>query len=371
MSNFNGQLGSNEIYAAKFNMIISQNVEAKNIAGTFSTLVDKARVDGSLYGDRKLYYDTDVLPTYDWGADAEAANLLGLDRAKAPKTQVIILDKFRQIRLTTDEYLSKRMWMNEGDFARFDAVLMGWIKDTKRVYDSTLYNSFIGTDETTLGQQKIDITLPAIADGADNVETEAHNKLVAQAIATKVADIADLLADPSRDFNDYGHLKSFDMSDLVVIWNTEAANKIRHNDLPQIFHKDSATPLKFEEVRIPARYFGNIITTAGTSNGTQHTLVELHIADPEDPTKTRPIFPGDIIPTGTAYKAYEAYTVDSTILFKVMHKNSVPYMSAFEVSTSFFNPRSLTKNHYLTFGYNTLEHLSKYPMITVRTVASN
>lgn len=62
----------------------------------------------------------------------------------------------------------------------------------------------------------------------------------------------------------------------------------------------------------------------------------------------------------------ECYRVDDTIAFKVIHKNSIPYMSAFEVGTSFFNPKSLTTNHYLTFGHNTLEHLANYPMITAR-----
>ena len=61
---FNGQLRSNEIYGALFNMIISQQVFADNIKGTKSTLVDMARVDGSLYGDTKLYYSTDVLRTH-------------------------------------------------------------------------------------------------------------------------------------------------------------------------------------------------------------------------------------------------------------------------------------------------------------------
>lgn len=36
--------------------------------------------------------------------------------------------------------------------------------------------------------------------------------------------------------------------------------------------------------------------------------------------------------------------------------------------TSFFNAKSLTENHYLTFGHNTLEYLKNYPMITVRVV---
>ena len=41
-------------------------------------------------------------------------------------------------------------------------------------------------------------------------------------------------------------------------------------------------------------------------------------------------------------------------------------MSAFEAGTSFFNPRALLENNYLTFGHNTLAYLKRYPMITVR-----
>ena len=61
MANFTGQLRSNEIFAALYNMIISQQVFADNITDTFSELADRFRVDGSLYGDTKLYYSSDVL----------------------------------------------------------------------------------------------------------------------------------------------------------------------------------------------------------------------------------------------------------------------------------------------------------------------
>lgn len=61
MATFNGQLRSNEIFAALYNMIISQQVFADNIYDTKASLVDMSRVDGSLYGDTKLYYSTDVL----------------------------------------------------------------------------------------------------------------------------------------------------------------------------------------------------------------------------------------------------------------------------------------------------------------------
>ena len=58
MPNFTGKLNSNKIFAALYNMIISQEVYADNIADTKASLVDRARVDGGLYGDTKLYYAT-------------------------------------------------------------------------------------------------------------------------------------------------------------------------------------------------------------------------------------------------------------------------------------------------------------------------
>lgn len=107
MPTFSGQLRTNEIFSALYNMIISQQVFADNL-GSHQTLVDKARVDGGLYGDTKLYYATDALKSVAWGNDAEAANLLALHRPDAPECQAIHLDQFRQISLTVDNYLSKR-----------------------------------------------------------------------------------------------------------------------------------------------------------------------------------------------------------------------------------------------------------------------
>jgi hypothetical protein len=58
-------LTANEIYDTLANMIISQEVFADNL-GEHQTLVDKARVDGGLLGDTKLYYATDVLSSSAW-----------------------------------------------------------------------------------------------------------------------------------------------------------------------------------------------------------------------------------------------------------------------------------------------------------------
>lgn len=367
MPAFNGQLRPNEIYAALYNMIISQQVFADNIYDTKASLVDAARVDGGLYGDTKLYYSTDVLRTHPWGNDAEAANLLSLDRADSPETQAIILDVFRQIRLTLDNYLSKRAWSTEGAFAEFNSVMLGWIRDTKRVYDSTTYNTFIGTNETDVGDQEItiDVGTEPTQGAGNNADIEAYNRLVAQTIAARMSDLMVNLEDVTRDYNDYGHLRSYAGNSLIAVWNSAWVNKINKLDLPMIFHADRAKADKFAEYTLPARYFGTINTGAGTTGATNTTvrsLIETDYADTH-------VFPGDLLPASTAYAANETYTVDDTIAFKIMHKRSVPFMSAFEVGTSFFNPRSLTENHYLTWGRNTLEHLKNYPFITVRVVA--
>lgn len=105
---FNGTLGTNLIMGSLFNMIISQQVFADNIKGTSGELADRFRTNGGLLGDRKLFYSTDPLESVEWLNDAEAANLLDLDRPNDPRVQEIIVDQFRQIRLTVDEYLSKQ-----------------------------------------------------------------------------------------------------------------------------------------------------------------------------------------------------------------------------------------------------------------------
>lgn len=364
MPAFTGQLRSNEIFAALFNMIISQQVFSDNIYDTKSSLVDRARVDGSLYGDTKLYYATDVLKSAPWGNDAEAANLLNLYRPDAPECQAIVIDQFRQICLTVDNYLSKRAWSNEGTFSEFNSVMLGWIRDTKRVYDSTLYNSFIGTAESDIGGQSITIAVGTPPATTDKSETESYNRIVAQTIAARVSDLFVDLEDVSRDYNDYRNLRSFSSESLIAVWNSAVVNRINKLDLPMIFH-DLLIDKK-GEYTLPARYFGTVNTSAGTAPATNTSIRSLIETDYGETH----VFPGDLLPNNAAYEANVTYTEDPTIAFKIMHKRSVPYMSAFEVGTSFFNPKSLTETHYLTYGHNTLEYLKNYPFITVRISAT-
>ena len=379
-------LTANEIYETLANMIISQEVFADNL-GEHQTLVDKARVDGGLYGDTKLYYATDVLKSHDWLNDAEAANLLAIERPQDPEVQAIKLDVFKQIRLTLDNYLTKRAWMNEGAFSSFNGVMLGWMRETKRVYDGTLYNVFIGTTASSSAKQNIEITLPAGG-------TEANDKQRAMLIARGLADLFVEMSDYSRDFNDYGYFRSYAKDGIKVIWNSKFVNEIRKVDLPTIFHKDGLVD-KFEEDVLAPRYFGRAVAASDKGSG------KVINADGEyDPTKgtirskvekdigvgsgtasagtaAQHVFPGDEIPSGSVigsgagadFAESEVYVEDADVICKVLVKLP-PFMSAFEVGTTFFNPRSLTENHYLTFGHNSLAYLKNYPFITVKHKAA-
>lgn len=380
MPAFNGTLNTNEIFGALYNMIISQEVFAGNIYDTKSTLADMSRVDGSLYGDTKLYYATDVLKSFDWTNDAEAQNLLKLHRPEAPEVQAITIDKFRMIPLTVDNYLTKRAFATEGAFSAFNSQMLTWMRDTKKVYDATLFNSFVGTHAAGMdgagAKQNLNIALPAEPADGTGVDGEAHNRMVAQTIAQEMADLIVNLEDVSRDYNDYGNLRSYNINDLVFVWNSEWVNRIKKLDVPMIFNKEGLVD-KFAEHTLPARYFGNVNTNGGTtgaSNITVRSLIEkdYNTVEPNqvgyDPKKH--VFPGDLLPANTAYNANETYGEDPSIVFKVYHKRSIPFMTAFETGTEFFNPRSLTQTHYLIWGYNGLESLKNFPFITAKAVAT-
>ncbi|MBO7692605.1 MAG: hypothetical protein J6T10_08240 [Methanobrevibacter sp.] len=392
-------LNSNEIFATLANMIISQEVFADNL-GKHQTLVDKARVDGGLYGDKKLYYATDVLKSAPWGNDAEASNLLALHRPNDPSVQDINLDVFRQISLTVDNYLTKRAWSTEGAFSSFNGVMLGWLRETKRVYDGTLYNVFMGTSQTSQGaqMQSVDVTT-----AVGNATGEEANRLEAEAIAQALADLMVEMGDYSRAFNDYGYLRSYAEDAIKVVWNAKFVNKIKKIDLPTIFHKEGLVD-KFEEEVLPARYFGTVITASNVASYSASTPAAGKPIDSDDDTyvpgsnhangciraavekdinggsgtasagtAAQHVFPGDEIPAGSTIKAGgdfelgEVYIEQPDVIAKVVVKLP-PYMSAFEVGTSFFNAKSLTENHYLTFGHNTLQYLKNYPFITIKKI---
>lgn len=376
-------LRTNEIFSALYNQIISIDTFADNIKGTNSQLVDKAKVDGGLYGDTKVYIATDCLKSAPWGNDAEAANLLALHRPPQPKTQTLTIDQFRQICLTVDNYLTKRAFASEGAFSQFNSAILGWISDTRKIYDSTTYNVFIGNAASTTGKQSLSIDLTTAKANAST--QEEANRLEGQTIAQYIADLMVEMTDVSRDFNDNQFLRSYSEDEIKIIWNAKYLNKIAKIDLPTIFHNDGLVA-KLGDYKLPSRYFGRaiaagdkgsgkIIGSDGTydnTKGTIRVLAEMDVTLSGD-TEATHFFAGDAIPNGVTVKSSgdfeedEVYIEDDSVICKIVTKLP-PYMSAFEVGTSFFNPKSLTENHYLTFGRSSLAYLKNYPYITIKAV---
>ena len=364
MPAFTGSLNPNEIFSSCFNMIISQQINASNIKEGFSSLVNRARVDGGLYGDTKLYYDTDVLKSHAWGGDTEASNLLSLDRPADPECQAIYLNVFRQIRVTIDYYLSKRAWKDEGSFAQFNSVMLGWLRETKKVYDQTTYNAFIGVHASSV-QADVSVDLSSITAVVTTADEESMARLRAQKIGKSIADLMVAMKDVSRDYNDYAHLKSYDEDEVIIIFNSAYVNEITYLDLPTIFHKEGIVK-KISQEMLPSRYFGNILTASKTVGATDDVRAMFEQEITVSGVQYH-LFAGDKFPVGAVVASGDGYEVDPTIIAKVVTVLP-PYMSAFEVGTSFFNPRSLTENHYLTFGHNELEHLYAHPFVRVMEI---
>lgn len=368
-------LRANEIFAGLSNMIISQQVFADDIKG--SDLVDQARVDGSLYGDTKLYYSTDALASAPWGNDAEATNLLELHRPQEPEVQAIYLDIFRQICVTVDNYLSKRAWKDEGAFTSFNSRMLGWLRDTKKVYDGTLYNAFIGTVEGASNRAIVEVD---ITTATADLTGEEKARVEAETIAEKLANILVEMGDYTRDYNDFGQLRRYGLDEIKVIWNSAYVNKIKKIDMPTIFHKEGLVD-KFDEYVLPAKYFGHVTDSSLVGEGLVlegnkvHGTVATVRALVEKTFKVGDVnyhvFPGEILPDNTtvggstaSFLYAEAYVECPDIICKIVTKLP-PFMSAFEASTSWFNPKSLTETHFLTFGHNTLAYLKAFPLVTL------
>lgn len=391
------KLNQNAITAALFNMIISQQIFDSKVAST--ELADRFRVDGTMFGDTKLYHSFDIGSPEDWLNDEEAQDLLKLNRNKSGITQSIKMGIYKIIYITTDRYLSKQAFMYEGTFAEYTSFLTGSLRKIKRVYDRSLINTKIGTLEPSTSRCDITVTTPQ---GSTIEET---NRLEAQTLASRLVILKADLEDNNRDFNKLNYLRSYPANELMAVWNVKQHSKITKLDLPTIFHNDVDPYGGFKQYDLPEKWFGvqatsdyTLATVAPSSQddvthrvsisgwykvaGTGTTAISLQ----EKPTNdTVFLWAGDAVPyTGQVYRDYARgvtvtvtatsmpaeyhYIVDSTIAFVLLHKSSLPFMSGFETGTEFFNQRSLTITNYLIFGHNELEYLEEYPRIRVRVV---
>ena len=367
-----GTLNVNEIFAKIYNMIIAQQIFSQNIGRTFTSLVDRARVDGSLYGDTYLKYSTNALETFEFDPDTpNQLNLLAVHRPDDPFVQAITIDTFRWIPVTIDDYFTKRAFATPSAFADFNSVTLQWLRDTKKIYDTTTYNAFIGTYETAEGEQiqKVDLSSSNIPAAVSTVDQEAYYRLVAEFIAQKLQDILIGLQDISTDYNDLGYYRAIDKEELEIVWNADWVNLVRKVGLPSIFNEGGLLEIKQENV-LPSKYFGFVNTSATAGDGsTVRSLIEQSITTSGTTTH---YWPGELIkstdtaPAGTSYTTTPGLLTDDSVICKIIHKGDVPYMSGYETETTFINTKNLSENHYLHFGHNTLEHIHEYPFVTVK-----
>ena len=344
-----GLLNRNKIQSALFNMIISQDVIGGSIKANYN-LVDKAKVDGTLYGDTKLYIDCPTVNSYEW--DPDDSNLLEMKKPGAPKTQAITMGVYRQVAVTKDDYLQKQAFGTESAFVQYQSVLDSRLAKSKEVYENTTYNAFFGTVEGA--HAAVEVALSEItATGVEKTRLEAE--MIAQSVADLIADMKDY----GYDYTKNGFLRAFSEDEIQVVWNVKFLNKIRKISLPNIYHKENLID-KFGGDSLPSRFFGEVKTTPTTAEqntGTLRALVEKDYG-------SKHVMAGSLIPAGVEVAANEAYVEDSNVICKIYTKLP-PMMSAFSVGTSFFNAKNLKTNSYLTWGHNKLEALDSEAIVVV------
>lgn len=364
---FTGQLNTNKVFAALMNMIISQTIFDTGIS-SLNGIYDSRKVDGTLYGDTKLYYSTDALKSYDW--ETVSYNILTKHRPPSPEVEAISIGVYRQIPITIDNYLSKQAFMDEGSFGQFNGVQMEWQSKTREVYEHTKFTTDIIVTGDKLSKKlgTIELAAPAGITGYDLYRWRG------QELFRQVEDYMDELNEPSRNYNDLKFLRNYHIDDFDIIIPLGVLSNVRKHDIPFLFNED-AKP-RFKEIHW--KYFGTLNEDAGTSqdnNKTIRSYIEKDYGTAENPIH---VFPGDLIPNSVAYLANETYTakyaerpsINQPIDILFIHKEDFPIMSAFSVSTNFFDPVQLNSNYYLTFGHNIVAdaHLGERALLKISTI---
>lgn len=390
---FTGTLNKNDFLQGLFNAYALVYLYASNLGDKTNDLSDRFRMDAGDYRDKSTFTDVDVLFSRVW--DKTDTNVLATEYKGAYKQEEITANQYRQIGLTVDKFLTKQAWMDEGKYDAFRTVILKQISETRRVYEDTMINTYVGVYSNP-GKQTVTVKMPTDADA------EKQNKLRAMEVFKDIADVYGDLADYSRDYNINGFLKKFGQDDLIVLWNKKYVNEFRYVDTPAIYHKED---LIAKGYILNSRYFGDLVTDFSSvkiADGTSHRATEEMIITvnpsnreykaPASGTNTAVhLFCGDLLPKGTpigatattqksvtftldgskdpatdtVYTTAVPYKENALKICKIVHKDSVKYLSGITTQTEFVNGKNHTFNHYLTWRFAYPKTLSGYPFITV------
>jgi hypothetical protein len=195
----------------------------------------------------------------------------------------------------------------------------------------------------------------------------------AQQLFAEIQDGLEELAEPSRAYNDLEFMRNYSATEFDVIMPRGLMSQVNKHDVPFLFREDTKPTVK----EVDWKYFGTVLTSGGTSDGSKRALVEKDFVD-ASAVLVKHCFPGELIPNTGVYAAYEAYTPQYTskpslsttgVEIYLIHKNDYPIMSGFVVGTNFYDPQALITNHYLTFGHNPVRtsHLREYALLKFTT----
>jgi hypothetical protein len=365
---FNGHLNPNECYQTIFNQVVAQDVRYPDLADNYG-LVDMFKIAGGKLGDSHLRYSNDVLSSRFWLGDGEAMNLLALERPEDPFCQALVSNRYRVVKVSLDSYLSKKAWSTENAFSNFTSNIQAMVGETKKLYEATKINAFVGTVYSDAEKSTVEVALSEIPE-AENAE--AKNRLEAQLIAQEIANLITDMKDYGRGYNSLGYMRAYSEDQLVLIYNAAWVNKITKMDTPTIWHREGLMD-KFAQKVLPAKYFGEQIDTnslptgltvseeadgtyivigSNYTGGTVRTMEEGNFTSGHK-------FPGEALAVGDKIALMSngnevyvpAYVEDEDIICKVITKESIKYMSSFETSGAFHNPQSLTDSTILIWGY--------------------
>lgn len=369
---FDGQLNSNEIYNALFNLrILFQKLAPQTVKrDRIVSFVEKAT---GMYGDTGVLQGMDIQGTYDFGMDAEASKLLAINRNQSQKVEKFTIDKWRQTDVTNDAYISKRAFLDEGAFAAFNGYLVGTLSQAMDAFESGWVKTGLGTYVAPTAAMNINVELPA-ADG-----TEATARIRAAKIRKAILDLKADIADNQRKYNGYDFYSSYEWDDFTPIFNTKYSNEINALALYSTFNPEYIKEASGGFQWTP-KWFGTVNGSAGQTaavNETVYSLVEQNsdgstnfpLTEEQLGDGVYRIFPGDLLPNSFNYKANESYTVNANVIAKIFAPEYVYYMTGYQQGESFYNPRSATTNHYLRKGYSDV-YVSKFrPFFTLTEVA--
>lgn len=367
---FTGNLNSNEIYDALFNLRILFQKLAPNTVNRdeIISLVDKAT---GMYGDTGVIQGMDIQGTYDFLKDLEASKLLQINRNKSQVIEAYTINKWRQTDVTNDAYISKRAFLDEGAFSLFNSYLVGTLSQAMDAFENGFVKTSLGTYTSPVEANTIIIDLPA-QDG-----TEATERRRAALIKKAIMDLKIDMKDNQRKYNGYGFYASYNWSDFTPIFSSTYIHEINALALYSTFNPNY---IGTEDNRIwTPKWFGTPLGDTGTKktdakNSTIYSLVEMNsdgtknlVLDSTQKTNgVYRIFPGDSFPGELTVDKKDAYEIDDKVIAKIFAPNYVYYMTGYQQGESFYNPRSATTNHYLRKGFSNVQVSKFRPFITIK-----